>query len=101
MTDSTQVPESIQGLAEAAIDLGALLSQIVAHMALWGVEHADSPPRPESVREVLSGLLGGVLAPLAERHPDASLESAGGILREIAALIESEVMFVAPDIDPV
>jgi hypothetical protein len=97
MNASHEHSDALVRLTEATIDLGGLISQTVAHMALTGVQRGGEPPSQESIREVLTGLIGSVLAPLADEHPGDELRTAAGVLERAVDRIEDEILLVPTD----
>lgn len=82
----------------ALIDLGATLSQVVAHMTAYQERSTrgggvDGAP----IGEVLAPMLVGCLADLAERHGSEAMDATAGFLQAAAEVLAEQLVLVAPD----
>src|SRR3954453_20146734 len=80
---------AIDTLVEAMMQSSGQLTLIVDHM-LSADPHPDADPIPDVLRRVL----GGTLAPLAERHGDQDIATAAQMLTAATELIGTEVYLV-------
>lgn len=94
---SSDAPPPLESAVESLIDLGATLSQLVAHMTAY----RDRPGGPaavrsESIADVLAPLLVETLREAADRLGPERMAAAATFLREAAETIPREILLYDP-----
>ena len=95
MDHTPTIPPKAGPLVEQLVAVGGQLQSILVHMeAAAAANGSDLDAR--AVPDVLTELLGAILAPLARRRPE-DCAIAGSVIEEVAATIESELFLVTLD----
>jgi hypothetical protein len=88
--------DPLQQFVDELIEVGAVLSQIVAHMALSGTRGSGSPDAVP-IPLVLGQVLAGVLEPVAERHGADAVGAAARLVGDARERIGDEIFLVPHD----
>ncbi|HET9104811.1 MAG TPA: hypothetical protein VFN55_15775 [Solirubrobacteraceae bacterium] len=94
-TVETPPPDPLDRLTSSLLGSGAVLSQIVAHMARFqaaGLSNPDAVPIPEAAHAVVKSAITG----LGRRHSRRDLRLAARIISEAEKAIADEVFIVDP-----
>ncbi len=84
----------------ALIDLGAHLSQMVAHMSRAPSRPLGNGGQGVPIPRVLGPLLVETLRPLEARSAPGSIGDAARLLEEIATVLTDEILLVPHDVQP-
>ena len=95
MSHDHAIPPKAAPLVDQLVGVGGQLQSILVHMEAAAEANGDRLTN-DSVVEVLTELLGSILAPMARRRPDDAAIAAS-VLEEVGATIEAELVLVAPD----
>jgi hypothetical protein len=98
MAQPTDLPSrdaAIDELVTQLLECGAVLSQIIGHMARWQAT-GHSAPDAAPIPVVAHQLIGGVLTDVRRRYSRRDLMIAGSIVREVTDAISND-LFLVPD----
>jgi hypothetical protein len=93
MPETSHAP-ALDAFVDAVLTSGGQLAQIIDHM---GRAAAVAPAGAEPVDAVLRRLIAGTLAPLADRHDEATIASAAAVLEEAIDAVNGEIFLVPLD----
>jgi hypothetical protein len=92
MDHARAIPPKAAPFVDQLVGVGGQLQSILVHMEAAAAANGDRLTS-QSVVEVLTELLGSILAPMARRRPDDAAIAAS-VLEEVAATIEAELFLV-------